>query len=128
MIPVVEKPEVVAQEEKLPFFMFNFNECCKNCDSKGEAKLFKEAQAKLSPQLPLWWLTVTIQYGTDKQAHENVLRQINQKQLPDFTDSADTITLQDLDEDFTAAEVDSMIAELSKWDFESWNAAEQHCS
>ena len=39
----------------------------------------------------------------DKQAHENVLRQINQKQLPDFTDSADTITLQDLDKDFTAA-------------------------
>ena len=58
-------------------------------------------------------LTIS-QCGTDKLAHENVLRQINQKELPDFIDSADTITLQDLDDDFTAAEVDSMIAELSK--------------
>ena len=65
-----------------------------------------------------------IQYGTDKQAHENVLKQIKQKELPDFIDSADTITLQDLDDDFAAAEVDSMIAQLLKWNFESSNAAE----
>ena len=37
-----------------------------------------------------------IQYGTDKQAHENVLKQIKQKELPDFIDSAETITLQAL--------------------------------
>ena len=144
MIPVVEKPEVVAQKEKLlkdlgtayvvllhlPFFMFNFNECCKKCDSKGEAKLFKGSIKKHKQSCPhnCHYDDSTIQYGTEKQAHENVLRQINQKELPDFIDSADTITLQDLDDDFTAAEVDSMIAELSKWDFESWNAVEQHCS
>ena len=50
----------------------------------------------------------------DKKAHENVLKQIKQQELPDFIDSADTITLQDLDDDFAAAKVDSMIAELSK--------------
>ena len=30
---------------------------------------------------------LTIRCGTDKQAHENVLRQINQKEFPDFIDS-----------------------------------------
>ena len=54
--------------------------------------------------------------------------QIKQKELPDFIDSADTITLQNLDDEFAAAEVDSVIAELSKWNFESWNAAELLCS
>ena len=128
MIPVVEKPEVVAQKEKLlkdlgnayvvllqlPFFMFNFNECCKNCDSKSEAKLFKGSIKKHKQSCPhnCHYDDLIIQYGTDKQAHENVLRQINQKQLPDFTDSADTITVQDLDDDFAAAEVEIMISEL----------------
>ena len=71
---------------------------------------------------------LTIQYGTDKQAHENVPKQIKQKEFPDCIDPADTITLQDLDDDFAAAEVDSMIADLLKWNLESWNAAELLCS
>ena len=86
-------------------------------DSKGEAKLFKGSIKKHKQSCPhnCHYDDSTIQYGTDKQAHENVLRQINQKELPDFIDSVDTITLQDFDDDFTAAEVDSMIAEL--WTF-----------
>ena len=71
---------------------------------------------------------LTIQYGTDKQAHENVLKQINQKDMPDFIDPEDTITLRDLDDDFAAADVENMISELSNWGFESWNAAELLCS
>ena len=57
-----------------------------------------------------------------------MLKQINQKDMPDFIDPEDTITLRDLDDDFAAAEVDSMIAQLLKWNFESWNAAELLCS
>ena len=94
----------------------------------GEAFQRKHQEAQQSCPHNCHYDDLTIWCDTDKQAHENVLRQINQKELPDFIDSADTITLQDLDDDFTAAEVDSMIAELSKWDFESWNAVEQHCS
>ena len=73
--------------------------------------------------MPLWWL-----YGKDKQAHEDVLKRISQKDVPDFIDPADTIALKDLDDDFAAAEVDSLISELSSWGFESWNAAELLCS
>ena len=57
---------------------------------------------------------MTIQYGTDKQAHENVLKQINQKDMPDFIDPEDNITLRDLDDDFAAADVENMILELPK--------------
>ena len=34
---------------------------------------------------------LTVQYGTDKQAHENVLKQIHKKNVPDFIDSEDTM-------------------------------------
>ena len=71
---------------------------------------------------------LTIQYGKDKQAHEDVLKRISQKDVPDFIDSADTIPLKDLDDDFAAAEVDSLLSELSSWGCESWNAAGLLCS
>ena len=97
-------------------FFYCLNECCKKCDSKGEAKLFKGSIKKHKQSCPhnCHYDELSIQYGTDKQAHENVLKQTKQKILPDFIDPADTITLQDLDDDFAAAEVDSMIADLLK--------------
>ena len=57
-----------------------------------------------------------------------MLKQINQKDMPDFIDPEDTITLRDLDDDFAAADVDNLISELSNWGFESSNAAELLCS
>ena len=64
--------------------------------SKGEGKLFKESIKKHKQSCPhnCHYDDLTIWCGTEKQAHENVLRQINQKELPDFIDSADTITFQ----------------------------------
>ena len=90
------------------------NECCKKCDSKGEAQLFKGSIKKHKESCPhnCHYDDLTVQYGTDKQAHENVLKQIKQKDVPDFIDSEDTITLQDLDDDFAAAEVEDLISEL----------------
>ena len=106
------------------------NECCKKCDSNGEAKLFKGSIKKHKESCPnkCHYDDLTVQYGKDKQAHEDVLKRISQKDVPDFIDSADTIALKDLDDDFAAAEVDSLISELSSWGFESWNAAELLCS
>ena len=57
-----------------------------------------------------------------------MLKQINQKDMPDFIDPEDTITLRDLDDDFAAADVENMILELSNVAFKSWNAAELLCS
>ena len=37
----------------------------------------------------------------------------NHRQIPDFIDSEDTITLQDLDDDFVTIEVDSLILRIS---------------
>ena len=37
----------------------------------------------------------------------------NHRQIPDFIDSEDTITLQDLDDDFVTIEVDSLILGIS---------------
>ena len=128
MIPVVEKPEVVAQKEKLlkalgpayvvllpSVFLDVLNECCKKCDSNGEAKLFKGSIKKHKESCPnkCHYDDLTVQYGKDKQAHEDVLKRISQKDVPDFIDPADTIALKDLDDDFAAAEVDSLISELS---------------
>ena len=50
---------------------------------------------------------------TDKKDHENVLKQIKQKDDPDFVDPEDTITIRDLDDDFAAAEMENLISELS---------------
>ena len=128
MIPVVEKPEVVAQKEKLlkalgpayvvllpSAFLDVLNECCKKCDSNGEAKLFKGSikNHKESCSNKCHYDDLTIQYGKDKQAHEDILKRISQKDVPDFIDPEDTIALKDLDDDFAAAEVDSLISEIS---------------
>ena len=67
----------------------------------------------MSPQLPFDEDFNTMQYGTGKQAHENVLKQVQKKQVPDFIDPEDAIALKDLDDDFAAAEVDSLISEIS---------------
>ena len=53
---------------------------------------------------------MTMQYGTDEQAHKDVMLQLNKKDL--FVDPEDTITLQDLDDDFLNAEVDNLVSEL----------------
>ena len=37
----------------------------------------------------------------------------NHRQIPDFIDSGDTLTLQDLDDDFVTIEVDSLILGIS---------------
>ena len=99
-------------------------------NSKGEAKLFKGSINKHKQSCPhnYYYDDFTVQYNIDKQAHENVLKRINEKGIPDFIDPANTITLKDLDDDFTAAEVDSMILGLSEWSFESGNAAGLLCS
>ena len=53
---------------------------------------------------------ITIQYGKDEQAHKDVMLQLincnTKKDL--FADPEDTITLQDLDDDFLNAEVDNL--------------------
>ena len=97
-------------------FLDVFAECCKKCDSKGEAKLFKGSVDKYKKSCPhnCQYDDLIVQYGKEKQAHEDVLKRISQKDTPDFIDSADIITLKDLDDDFTAAEVDSLVSELSK--------------
>ena len=51
-----------------------------------------------------------MQYGTDEQAHKDVMLKLNKKDL--FVDPEDTITLQDLDDDFLNAEVDNLVPEL----------------
>ena len=45
----------------------------------------------------------------------------NHRQIPDFIDSEDTITLQDLDDDFVTIEVDSLILGISSWNFDTLN-------
>ena len=45
----------------------------------------------------------------------------NHRQIPDFIDSEDTITLQDLDDDFVTIEVDSLILRISSWNFDTLN-------
>ena len=66
MIPVLEKPEVVLHKEKLlkdlgrafvvlssnSIFFDCLNECCKKCDSQGEAKLFKGSVEKHKQSCP----------------------------------------------------------------------------
>ena len=45
----------------------------------------------------------------------------------DFIDPEDTNTFRDLDDDFTAADMENLISEISTWGFESWNAVIQQC-
>ena len=45
----------------------------------------------------------------------------NHRQIPDFIDSEDTITFQDLDDDFVTIEVDSFILWISTWNFDTLN-------
>lgn len=98
-------------------FCWVLQEVCSN----REAKLFKGSVNKLKKSCPhsCHYDDLSIQYGKDKQSHEDVLKRVFRKDTTDFIDPADTITLKDLDDDFTAAEVDSLISELSKWGFES---------
>ena len=101
MIPVVEKPGVVAQKKKLlkalgpayvvllpSAFLDVLNECCKKCDSNGEAKLFIGSIKKHKQSCPNKYRydDLTVQYGKDKQAHEDVLKRISQEDVPDFID------------------------------------------
>ena len=37
---------------------------------------------------------LTMQYGTNKQAHENLLKQLQTKEIPDFIDSEDITVLR----------------------------------
>ena len=53
---------------------------------------------------------MTMQYGTDEQAHRDVMLQLNKKDL--FGDLEDTITLRDLDDDFLNAEMNNLVSEL----------------
>ena len=60
---------------------------------------------------------MTIQYGTDRtlhERHEEVLKQINSKPKPENLTHADTVTLKDLDDAFTQAQVDSLVKELKE--------------
>ena len=70
----------------------------------------------LGCEIPLseFW-DITIQYGKDEQAHKNVMQQLKNfnKQVL-FVDPEDTITLQDLDDNFHNADVDNLIAELNE--------------
>ena len=100
MIPVVKSLEVVAQKEKLlkasgpayvvllPSAFLDVLSECKKCDSNGEAKLFKGSIKKHKQSCPnkCHYDDLTVQYGKDKQAHEDVFKQISQKDVPDFID------------------------------------------
>ena len=83
MIPVVKNPEVVAQKEKLlkasgpayvvllpSAFLDVLSECCKKCDSSGDAKRFKGSIKKHKQSCPnkYHYDDLTVQYGKDKQA------------------------------------------------------------
>ena len=57
---------------------------------------------------------MTIQYGTDRTLHEEVLKQINSKPEPENLIHADTVTLKDLDDAFTQAQVDNLVKELEE--------------
>ena len=57
---------------------------------------------------------MTIEYGTDQTLHEEVLKQINSKPEPENLTHADTVTLKDLDDAFTQAQVDNLVKELEE--------------
>ena len=61
---------------------------------QGETKLFKCSIKKHKQSFLHNYHCddFTIQYGKGKQAHKNLLRQIKQKELPDFHDYENTIT------------------------------------
>ena len=58
---------------------------------------------------------MTIQYGKDRALHEAALREVNAKPEPENLSHADTITLKDLDDTFTQAQVDNLVKELEEW-------------
>ena len=57
---------------------------------------------------------MTIQYGKDQALHEEVLKQINSKPEPENLTRDDSVTLRDLDDAFTQAQVDNLVKELEE--------------
>ena len=55
---------------------------------------------------------MTIQYGTDRSLHQEVLKELNAKPEIENLTHADTVALKDLDDAFTTAQVDSLVKEL----------------
>ena len=77
-------------------------------------QLCRYINCEIGPLSESWDLK--IQYGTDEQARKDVMLQLkNFNTKPNlFADPEDTITLQDLDDDFLNAEVDSLTLELTE--------------
>ena len=52
---------------------------------------------------------MTIQYGKDRALYEEALKKVNAKPDPENLTHADTVTLKDLDDAFTEAQVDNLV-------------------
>ena len=57
---------------------------------------------------------MTIQYGKDRALYEEALKKVNAKPDPENLTHADTVTLKDLDDAFTEAQVDNLVKELQE--------------
>ena len=55
---------------------------------------------------------MTIQYGTDRSLHQEVLKELNAKPEIENLTHADIFALKDLDDAFTTAQVDNLVKEL----------------
>ena len=56
---------------------------------------------------------MTIQYGTDRALHQSAMVELSKKKAePENLTHADTVTIKDLDDAFTLAQVDNLVAEL----------------
>ena len=55
---------------------------------------------------------MTIQYGTDQALHQAAMLEVNAKPEPENLTHHDTVALKDLDDAFTQAKVDNLVAEL----------------
>ena len=55
---------------------------------------------------------MTIQYGTDQALHQATMLEVNAKPEPENLTHADAVAIKDLDDAFTQAQVDNLVAEL----------------
>ena len=55
---------------------------------------------------------MTIQYGTDQALHQAAMLEVNAKPEPKNLSHTDAVAMKDLDDAFTQAQVDNLVAEL----------------
>ena len=57
---------------------------------------------------------MTIQYGTDRTLHEEVLKQINSKPEPENLTHTGTVVLKDLNDTFAQDQVGNLVKKLEE--------------